>query len=191
MIQDRFRSSLSGSSNKFSHLSFALKSNTAPILEWKLSYHKHQIKNINTTYQDCCATWSLPLGQNTPTSSPGALGNRDSSPCALSHRPGTPQAPTLTQCYPRAALQPGWHLQEALPPSCQGHTATGSCYTGLAWLQGLGYRPVPLQMPPWQLREYYITFNSPNSWKLGLPICILQLQFDLLKLPEGCVCSSR
>lgn len=67
LIQDRFRSSLSGSSNKFSHVPFALKSNTFSILEWKFSYHKHQTKNINIDYKDCCAIWVSALGANTPT----------------------------------------------------------------------------------------------------------------------------
>lgn len=68
LIQDRFRSSLSGSSNKFSHLPFALKSNTSPVLEWKFSYHKHQTKNINTRLSGLlCNLGPCPWGKHTHT----------------------------------------------------------------------------------------------------------------------------
>lgn len=139
MIQDRFRSSLSGSSNKFSHLSFALKSNTSSVLEWKFSHHKHQIKNINARYQHCCAMWSSPLGQTHPRAHLELWGTGLIPTCSQA----PPRHSRADSVLPRAALLPGWHLQEALPPSCRGHTATGSCYTGLAQLQGLAHRPVP------------------------------------------------
>lgn len=136
MTGDRFRSSLSGSSNKFSHLSFALKSNTSSVLEWKVIYHKHQIKTINTRLS-------------------GVLCNV--GPCPWGNPSGAALVPTCRKAdsvTPQSST-PAW----VAPPGgttsllC-GHTATGSCYTGLAQLQGLGYRPVPLQVPPQQLQQY-------------------------------------
>lgn len=54
IIQDIFKSSLNGSSNKFSYLSFTLKLNTYSTLKWKFSYVP-QIPNqkMKARVEDC------------------------------------------------------------------------------------------------------------------------------------------
>lgn len=94
MIQDRFKSSLSGSSNKFSYLSLALKSNTIldPKVEIQLHTTNTKSKKLMPEFRIPVKSRSSVLRANPLTSSLGAqaaqlLGNRDSSPHALSHCP--------------------------------------------------------------------------------------------------------